>query len=147
MVVISLDKGKLDDLLDDFGEVLKRLKEAQKLSPSRIHKDATIQRFEFCFELAWKLMQSFLRYQGVECVSPRDCIRLAARMRLIDDPSEWFGYLKARNLSSHLYNQEMADEVYQVSKEFTKAAEFLLEKVNSGERSLFWQEIRKKNKE
>lgn len=40
-----------------------------------MYLDATIQRFEFCFELAWKLMKTVLEYEGIEANSPRSCIR------------------------------------------------------------------------
>ena len=40
-----------------------------------MYLDATIQRFEFCFELAWKLMKAVLEYEGIEANSPRSCIR------------------------------------------------------------------------
>tara|TARA_Y100001933_G_scaffold228634_1_gene244316 strand:+ start:518 stop:751 length:234 start_codon:yes stop_codon:yes gene_type:complete len=38
--------------------------------------DATIQRFEFTFELSWKLLKAILEYDGFENVeSPRKAIR------------------------------------------------------------------------
>ena len=40
-----------------------------------MYLDATIQRFEFCFELAWKLMKTVLEYEGIDVNSPRSCIR------------------------------------------------------------------------
>ena len=43
---------KLENLIKDLTKANERLKEAIGLEPTRIHKDATIQRFEFTFELA-----------------------------------------------------------------------------------------------
>ena len=40
-----------------------------------MYLDATIQRFKFCFELAWKLMKTILEYEGIDVNIPRSCIR------------------------------------------------------------------------
>jgi len=40
-----------------------------------INQDATIQRFEFTFELAWKLMKTILEEEGIKVVSPKNVIR------------------------------------------------------------------------
>ena len=37
--------------------------------------DATIQRFEFCFELSWRLMRSVLAYEGIDISTQRGTIR------------------------------------------------------------------------
>lgn len=102
----------------DFKDALARLKEATQLEATSIHKDATIQRFEFCFELSWKFMQAVARFQGLAANSPRESIRVAAQLGLIDNPEVWFGYLEALNLTTHTYDESTADEVYQVAKEF-----------------------------
>ena len=43
-----------------------------------LNRDASIQRFEFTFELAWKTMRRILKYKGILINSPRDTIREAA---------------------------------------------------------------------
>ena len=118
----------LETIIKDFGQALKRLEEALKLSPTRIHKDATIQRFEFCYELSWKTVKLFLNNQGIECRSPRDCFRRAADYGLIEDPQSWFSYLESRNLIAHTYNEKTADKIYKEIAPFFKSAEKLLEK-------------------
>ena len=57
---------KLLSLIEDLTAATGRLSEALALEPTRIHKDASIQRFEFTFELAWKAMQTYLRDEGVD---------------------------------------------------------------------------------
>ena len=86
-----------------------RLKEAVILpSDVTINQDATIQRFEFTFELAWKLMKTILETEGLEAISPKNVIREGATIGLIDDPQKWFGFLENRNLSVHTYKEEIA---------------------------------------
>lgn len=109
---------RINKLLEDLKKSLSKLGEALDLTPSEIHRDATIQRFEFSFELSWKVMQAVLRVNGIDCVSPRGCIRDATRLNLIEDPKLWFSFLETRNLVSHTYDEKQAQEVYEVSKKF-----------------------------
>ena len=121
--------SKLQDLITDLAKANQALKEAGELLGTRIHKDATIQRFEFTFELCWKTMQEYIRQQGFDCKSPKNCFRTAAQIDLISDPAAWLAYLKARNFIAHTYSEKLADQVYQEAKAFSKAVDQLLEKL------------------
>jgi len=44
-----------------------------------ISRDAAIQRFEFCFELALKSIQERARVEGLDCQSPKGCFKLASK--------------------------------------------------------------------
>lgn len=76
-------------------------------------QDATIQRFEFCIELYWKVLKKFLAHEKVETTTPRDTIQKAYQFRLIDDEKVWLSMLDDRNLTSHLYQQEEAKKIFQ----------------------------------
>lgn len=121
-----MKKEPLELTIINLKKAVQRLREATALSLTRIHRDATIQRFEFCFELAWKTLKIFLSEQGIECQSPKDCYRRAADAKLINDPKLWFGYLKARNLTAHTYNEKIAARVYKKAKGFPQAVKDLL---------------------
>jgi len=104
---------KRDNLLNQLQDAYERLAEAAKMEPTHdIIVDGTIQRFEFTFELTWKTLKAFLEDQGILCYSPKTCLREAYRMGWIDDESSWLSLQKARNLTSHVYNQIMAREIY-----------------------------------
>jgi nucleotidyltransferase substrate binding protein (TIGR01987 family) len=120
---------KLNNLIKDLKKANQRLKEAMELKPTRINKDATIQRFEFTFELSWKTMQEYIKNQGLECFGPNNCIREAARIKLIDNPKQWIGFLKARNLIAHTYNEKMADRIYKTALKLPKEVDKLLQKI------------------
>jgi nucleotidyltransferase substrate binding protein (TIGR01987 family) len=94
-------------------------------------RDAAIQRFEYCYELCWKMLKRVLAEdQGIETVSVlsrRDLFRLAAEKQLITDPLIWFEFHKARNETSHTYNETKANEVYTATREFALAARQLLD--------------------
>lgn len=119
---------KTQALQIDLKKALEKLKEAVNLPAIVINQDATIKRFEFTFELAWKLMQSILRENDIEAYGVKNIFREAARLRLIDDPKIWFVFLENRNLTVHTYKEEIAQRVYQKAKEFISYVEELLKK-------------------
>lgn len=98
--------------LDGFSLALERLREALDLPPSDIVRDASIQRFEFCFELGWKAIQEVLRDQGQDCTSPKACLRIAFRQGWIQDEDHWLAILADRNLTTHTYDEALASEIY-----------------------------------
>lgn len=95
-------------------------------------RDAVIQRFEYTMDLSWKLIQRYLREAGIpesEFRTKRDLFREAARVGLIADPVKWFGYLEARNETSHVYNVEVARAVYEKALSFLDDVVELLERL------------------
>lgn len=123
-----MELSKPEKLLADLKRATQRLKEAVEAEPTQLNQDATIQRFEFTFELAWKLMQVLIQDKGVEVFGPKDVIRRAAQVGLIDDPEAWIDFLKARNLTTHVYDQPVAEEIYNQAKEFPAVVEELMKK-------------------
>lgn len=100
---------------EDFHRAVDSLRIAVKWQPDadNMYLDATIQRFEFCFELAWKWMKSALSYEGIEANSPRGSIREGWKQGLIDSAEKWLDMLEKRNLSPHTYNEITALNIYQ----------------------------------
>jgi len=82
-----------------------------------MYLDATIQRFEFCFELAWKLMKAVLEYEGIEANSPRSCIRGGWKQGMISNAEAWLEMMEKRNLPSYTYDENVAREIYHDVKE------------------------------
>jgi nucleotidyltransferase substrate binding protein (TIGR01987 family) len=77
-----------------------------------LERDGCIQRFEYCYELAWKTLKRILNARGIEVNSPKNTYREAAREGLITDPEIWFSFMDLRNLTVHTYNQNTAQQVY-----------------------------------
>ncbi len=104
---------KLEAIFDDLNKAALRLEEVLELEKTAIHRDSAIQRFEFCFDLAWKSIKVFLEEKKkVVCNSPTDCFREAYRQGLIEYDEEWLKTADMRNKTSHTYNEEFAEEVY-----------------------------------
>lgn len=121
--------NKLENLIMDLEKANKALKETVALEPTQVHKDATIQRFEFTFELCWKTLQAYIQDQGFDCKSPKNCFREAAKMDLIENPEAWFEYLEARNLIAHTYNEQIANRVYGKAIDFPKEIDEVLKMI------------------
>lgn len=104
---------------EDYHKALHRLEIAltKTLDEDDLYLDATIQRFEFTFELAWKLMKAVLEYEGIETTSPRSSIREAWKQHLINDAEKWLDMQVKSNLSFHTYNEETAQGIYRHIKE------------------------------
>ena len=73
-----------------------------------------IQRFRYTQELAWKVLQAFMRDRGVDdrLFGSRDTIDAASGVGLIADPGVLHDMDDKRNLSSHSYNQDVAHEIF-----------------------------------
>ncbi len=92
-------------------------------------RDATIQRFEFTFEVAWKTLKRFLEENSIEPIdrlTNRQLFRLGFEQGLLRDSAAWMLYLGRRNLTSHVYSEAIARQVFEVIPQFLEDARFLL---------------------
>jgi nucleotidyltransferase substrate binding protein (TIGR01987 family) len=92
-------------------------------------RDGVIQRFEFTFELSWKMIKRFLELYGLErsdSFTNKELFRAGFEQGLIDDPEQWFHYLTMRNQTSHAYNEMKAREVFEAAKTFLPDVKNLL---------------------
>jgi nucleotidyltransferase substrate binding protein (TIGR01987 family) len=91
---------------------------------------ASIQAFEFTFEIAVKMLRrqlaDILSDAEVERLSFRDLLRTGAEKGLIDDPAAWFRFREMRNLSSHSYDEAKAAQIAGTLPEFADRTAFLL---------------------
>ena len=103
--------------LQSYHKALNRVAEVVNVMDKRqlndFEADGLIQRFEFTFELAWKLMKSYAEFQGTdkEIMGSRDAIRWAFENKIINDSGIWMEMVKRRNDTSHTYDEETAAEV------------------------------------
>ncbi len=78
-----------------------------------IIREGLIQRFEYTFETAWNVMKDYALHQGnSEIGGSRDAIRYAFSSKLISDGDMWMDMIKSRIKTSHIYNEETANEIY-----------------------------------
>ncbi|MEA3488910.1 MAG: nucleotidyltransferase substrate binding protein [Candidatus Omnitrophota bacterium] len=110
---------RIKDIYGDFEKALQRLQEALNEDGSKgsIVVDGTIQRFEFTFELAWKLTKAILEHNGIEVDTPRLVVKEAFRSEMIEDGQGWIDMLEDRNKTPHIYDEKQALEIYKKIKQ------------------------------
>lgn len=101
----------------DLLRAIDRLSEACEQPLNSFVRDSVIQRFEFCWELAWKSLKLRLEQLGVLTLNPRDTFREAVNKGIIQDGNAWSDLQKYRNMTSHTYNEALADDVYAYVRE------------------------------
>lgn len=114
--------------IEEFGKALKSLEEVIALPKTDITRDAAIQRFEFCVELSWKTSKKIM---GTNTSSPKQVIREMAQANLISDVQIWFDAIDKRNITSHTYNESLAEEVFTFIKLFSPHARNLYSKLKT----------------
>lgn len=109
---ISRGKQRFQNF-DRAYQLLREAVEQNNAEPlSQLELEGLIQRFEFCFELAWKTMMDYLKENGVRVdpVTPRNVIKEAFASKLIADGQVWIDMMLQRNLLSHTYDFEKFKE-------------------------------------
>lgn len=105
--------SKYQALLKQFKKALKRLKDALDQEPNEFIRDSAIQRFEFTFDLSWKLIKTYLEEEkGLLCRSPKACFREAYKQELLEHDEFWLEMTDIRNQTAHTYNEKLAKEIF-----------------------------------
>jgi nucleotidyltransferase substrate binding protein (TIGR01987 family) len=81
----------------ELEKALLSLKKALDAPKDDLSRDATIQRFEFCVELSWKVAK---KITGTTSSAPKEVIREMAQNKFIDDVAFWLKAIDQRNLSA-----------------------------------------------
>lgn len=92
-------------------------------------RDGVIQRFEYAFELGWKTLRRYIEAFGLERVdhlSNRELFRRGSEMGLLEDPEAWMEFLRLRNMTSHVYNESVAERVFSIAAPYLVAVRQLL---------------------
>ena len=100
----------------NFRLALSRLTAAVMLSRQRalseLEEQGLIQAFEFTHELAWNVLKDYLDAQGfVDLIGSKNATRQAFNNGLLEDGDAWMDMIKARNLTSHTYQEKIAEDI------------------------------------
>ncbi|MBI2343824.1 MAG: nucleotidyltransferase substrate binding protein [Deltaproteobacteria bacterium] len=85
--------------------------------PSPAERGGLIQFFETVFELSWKTLKDYLEAQGLTAGTPREAIKHAFQIDLIDDGQQWMKMLEDRHLTAHTYDEATSLKVEKLVKE------------------------------
>jgi nucleotidyltransferase substrate binding protein (TIGR01987 family) len=105
--------------------------QAAKLRPKdEFVRDASIQRFEYTYELCVKSLRRQLTAMSdspaeIDALGYRDMIRMGVERGLIKSEVPWFGYRELRNITSHVYDPAKAKKVFGALRRFLRDAKAL----------------------
>ena len=106
--------------MSDLQKSLENLKKAQSqlaefltiATPSKVERAGIIQAFEFCYEVFWKTFQKRATEEGLLVGSPKQAIKAAFAMGLIQEEDLWLTMIADRNLTVHTYHEALSLEIY-----------------------------------
>jgi len=101
------------------------------ITEDRAYIDATIQRFEFTFELAWKFLKEYFAGKDIVLNYPKEILKEAFTAGIISDENLWIYMLADRNMTSHTYDEKLADEIYKRIKNYVPAIKELIDTIDS----------------
>lgn len=104
---------KLEALKKQYSSAVERFEESLQAEKSDMARDSAIMRFEFSFDLSWKIIKAFLEEdRGIKCVSPVGCFKEAYHQGIIGYDDVWIKMVKDRNFVVHTYKEEKAEELF-----------------------------------
>lgn len=129
-----MNRRRVQEKLANYNKALQRLDEALAVeNPNSFIYDSVIKRFEFTYELAWRLMKSYIEYQGGADVRfARDVFREAYAKGLIKEGEVWLQMLQDRNISSHTYNEDESKQIYERVKKYRQYFFALAQEIEKG---------------
>jgi nucleotidyltransferase substrate binding protein (TIGR01987 family) len=98
---------------DHFGKALGQLRKfIEKGELNELEKQGLIQAFKYTFELAWNTIKDYFEDQGETHINgSRDAFRLAFKRGIIEDGETWMDMIQSRTLTSHTYNEKIAETI------------------------------------
>ena len=126
-----LDFRSLQFAIASLAEAL----EAAEMRPDDAFvRDASIQRFEYTYELCVKSLRRQLEAMSdspaeLDALGYRDMIRVGVERGLIVAEAEWFRYRELRNITAHVYDPAKAAQVFGKLPAFLGDAKALLGKL------------------
>ena len=109
----NLNDIRWQQRFSNFNNAFERLSSyAAMQSLNELEKQGLIKAFEYTYELAWKTLQDLLKYKGYESIiGPKPVIDKCFELGYISKGKDWVKMHKSRNLTSHVYNEDIAREI------------------------------------
>jgi nucleotidyltransferase substrate binding protein (TIGR01987 family) len=79
---------------------------------NEMEEQGLIKAFEYTYELSWKTLQDLLKEKGYnDILGPKPVIEQSFQDGYITKGKEWLKMHNSRNLTTHSYDKETADEI------------------------------------
>lgn len=119
-------KQRFDNLQSAYLRLQQAITANQQAPDNQLIQMALIKSFEMTFELSWKTMKDYLKYNGIDVKLPREIIKQAFATDLITDGQLWIDMLEDRNLMAHTYDEARAlDAVDHICRRYVAGLEQL----------------------
>lgn len=128
---MKLDISSLKKATDS----LERSLNEYRINPNEFVRDSCIQRFEYTYEIAWKSIKRFLEEiapnaNEIDLLTFQELIREAnEKGLLLNDWDTWKVYRIYRGTTSHAYNEDKANEIYEEIPDFLIEIKFLVKQL------------------
>ncbi len=136
---IKLDFSALQQAITSLAEAIEAVSNDKWFSQQQQIVQNTliagvIQNFEFVYELSIKMLKRQLELESaspeeIDFTSFRGLLRTASEKGLIQEINVWFEYRQMRNITSHTYNHQKAQQVFEMTSDFLKDAKILLNRL------------------
>lgn len=99
-------------------------------------RNSVIQCFEFTYELSHKMLKRYLEEtaaspEEIDLGTFQSLIRTGNEKGLLrSDWTRWRAYRQARTDSSHTYDEDKAESVFEIAPDFLEEARYLLKELN-----------------
>ncbi|HEY5959240.1 MAG TPA: nucleotidyltransferase substrate binding protein [Polyangiaceae bacterium] len=125
---MTLDFSSLERALASLGRAIER--SIREPSDEEV-RDAVIQRFEYSYELSWKMLKRQLEQElpnpgDADRMSFAELMREGSERGLVARPERWLSYRYQRNITLHVYDEAKARTVHAAALEFLTDARALL---------------------
>lgn len=123
---------KLTALGADANRALSTLRAILETEFSVIVRDAAIQRFEYTFEVVWKLTSEHVKvHEGVLSNSPKSCFRNAFQAGLLDEEETVLALEMTddRNRTVHTYHEAVATAIFARLPDYSRLMHDLADRV------------------
>ena len=112
---------------------------------NEMEEQGLIKAFEYTYELSWKTLQDLLKEKGYnDILGPKPVIEQSFQDGYIIKGKEWLKMHNSRNLTTHSYDKETADEiVLQIRENYFglfKELKIKLEEESTGKQNLLFNE-------
>lgn len=92
--------------LNEFTQIARQHQETD------VFQAAVIQAFEYTFEVFWKTFQKIGQGEGVTIGSPKSAFKFAFQSGLLSEEQVWLDILNDRNMTTHTYHEQIAQQIY-----------------------------------
>ena len=124
---MKIDLSSLEKAIVSLSVAIER---AQTQPGDDLICDGVIQRFEYTYELSWKMLKRVLEKMSanpaeIDGFSFKELLREGAEKGLIADIEPWLTYRHQRNITAHTYDEAKAQSVYHTAIQFLTDAKDL----------------------